>query len=167
MQRLILLRHGKAESATASGDDFERGLTDRGKRDAALMGRVLADRHLAPDLALISSARRARETWDEAAQAFPAARAKAQRGLYLATVEALEQAVAAARDEAGVLMIVGHNPGLHEFALGHSADAPAPVRLRIMEAYPTAAAAVFSVEAGGALVLRDLIHPRDHGGGVL
>jgi phosphohistidine phosphatase len=167
MQRLILLRHGKAESATASGDDFARGLTDRGKRDAALMGRVLADRHLAPDLALVSAARRAQETWDEAAQSFPAARVRAERGLYLASVDALEQAVAAARDEAGVLMIVGHNPGLHEFALSRSAASPAAVRLRIMEAFPTAAAAVFSVEPNGALTLQEMIHPRDHGGGVL
>ena len=41
MQLLILLRHGKAESASSSGDDFERALTDRGRRDSALMGRVL------------------------------------------------------------------------------------------------------------------------------
>ena len=40
LQRLILLRHGKAESMSDLGGDAERGLTDRGRRDSALMGRV-------------------------------------------------------------------------------------------------------------------------------
>ena len=74
LQRLILLRHGKAESVAESGGDFERGLTERGRRDAALIGRVLADAGITPDLALVSAARRARETWDEASPAFPHAR---------------------------------------------------------------------------------------------
>ena len=62
MQRLILLRHGKADSVSALGGDLERGLTDRGRRDAALMGRVLADAGFTPDLVLVSSARRTCET---------------------------------------------------------------------------------------------------------
>ena len=41
-------------SVSALGGDLERGLTDRGRRDAALMGRVLADAGYAPDLVLIS-----------------------------------------------------------------------------------------------------------------
>ena len=167
MQRLILLRHGKAESASSSGDDAERGLTDRGRRDSALMGRVLADLRLAPDLALVSTARRAQETWAEAAFAFPAARALTQRPLYLASLQQLELAVAAARDEAQVLLIVGHNPGLHEFALAHLRAPPSPARTRMGEGFPTAAAAVFTVAGDGVLDFDTLLLPRDHGGGVL
>jgi len=167
MQRLILLRHGKAESASSSGDDFERALTDRGRRDSALMGRVLADMGLAPDIALVSTARRAQETWAEAAFAFPAARAQAQRPLYLASLQQLEQSVAAARDEAATLLLVGHNPGLHEFALAHARGSTSPARNRLIEGFPTAAAAVFSVAGDGDLVFDTLLLPRDHGGGVL
>ncbi len=167
MQRLILLRHGKAESASSSGDDFERALTDRGRRDSALMGRVLSDMGLTPDMALVSTARRAQETWAEAAFAFPAARAQALRPLYLASLRQLEQAVAAARDEVAVLLIVGHNPGLHEFALAHLRGPASPARTRMVESFPTAAAAVFSVAADGELDFDTLLLPRDHGGGVL
>jgi phosphohistidine phosphatase len=166
MQRLILLRHGKAESASSSGDDAERGLTDRGKRDSALMGRVLADMRLTPDLALVSTARRARETWAEAAFTFPGARVQAQRGLYLASPQYLEQTVAAARDQASILLIVGHNPGLHEFSLAHLGPT-SPAEMRMLESFPTAAAAVFSVSAGGVISFETLLLPRDHGGGVL
>ena len=97
MQRLILLRHGKAESASSSGEDFERALTDRGRRDSALMGRVLSDRGLTPDLALVSTARRARETWAEAAFAFPAARVQSLRPLYLASAQQIDQSIAGLR----------------------------------------------------------------------
>ena len=38
MERLILLRHAKAEVDAASGRDFDRALTERGRRDAALDG---------------------------------------------------------------------------------------------------------------------------------
>ena len=167
MQRLILLRHGKAESASSSGDDFERTLTDRGRRDSALMGRVLADMGLSPDVALVSTATRAQETWAEAAFAFPAARTQAHRSLYLASLQQLEQAVAASRDEARVLLLVGHNPGLHEFAIAHLRGPASAVRARVIDGFPTAAAAVFSVAADGELDFDTLLLPRDHGGGVL
>ena len=62
MERLILMRHGKAERHAASGGDFERALAESGRADAAVMGRVLAGLGLTPDLMLVSSARRTRET---------------------------------------------------------------------------------------------------------
>jgi phosphohistidine phosphatase len=117
MQRLILLRHGKAESVAASGGDFERGLTERGRRDAALIGRVLAAAGMTPDLALVSAARRARETWEQTAPAFPHARCESSRLLYLASSEQLAQLAAGATEPVNSLIIVGHNPGLHDFAL--------------------------------------------------
>jgi phosphohistidine phosphatase len=87
MQRLILLRHGKAESVSDLGGDAERGLTDRGRRDSALMGRVLSQAGVKPDLVLVSDARRTRETWEEVSAAFPSAEAEFDPGLYLASAE--------------------------------------------------------------------------------
>ena len=166
MQRLILLRHGKAESVSTLGGDLERGLTDRGRRDAALMGRVLAENGFAPDLALVSSARRACETWEEAAPAFPTAVVEFSRGLYLASREHLMHTIDATGDTADCLLIVGHNPGLHELALGYAS----PQQIDdtgMLDSFPTSAAAVFARGRLGEWTLERMMVPRDHGGGVL
>ena len=166
MQRLILLRHGKADSVSGTGGDLERGLTDRGRRDAALMGRVLADAGFAPDLVMVSSARRTRETWDELEPAFPAAKVEFSRGLYLATAQHLAHSVDASGDEAGCLMIVGHNPGLHELAIAR-AGAAALDDSGVLDSFPTSAAAVFAKTPNGGWSLERVMVPRDHGGGAL
>jgi phosphohistidine phosphatase len=166
MQRLILLRHGKADSVSAQGGDLERGLTDRGRRDAALMGRVLADAGFSPDLVLVSSARRACETWEEVAPAFPGAKVEYSRGLYLASRDHLNHAVEANGDSADCLMIVGHNPGLHELAIA-CAGAAALDDGGMLDSFPTSAAAVFSKTGDDGWSLERMMIPRDHGGGVL
>jgi phosphohistidine phosphatase SixA len=59
-------------------------------------------------------------------------------------------------------MIVGHNPGLHEFALDLARQAH--VREAKLESFPTAAAVVFRID-DGAVAMEGLYLPRDHGGG--
>ena len=59
-RQLILLRHAKAANAEAGMDDFARPLAERGLKDVAVVGRLLASHGLAPDLALVSPARRTR-----------------------------------------------------------------------------------------------------------
>ena len=59
MDRLILLRHGKAEPDAASGQDFDRALTERGRRDTLIVAKALAEAGFAPDLVLVSTAVRA------------------------------------------------------------------------------------------------------------
>jgi phosphohistidine phosphatase len=166
MDRLILMRHGKAEQHAASGGDFERALAPRGQNDAALMGKVLAKAGLSPDLALVSSARRTRETWDAAAPAFPKARAETLRDLYHAEAQ---DVLAAIRDEApdsGTVMVVGHNPGLHELALrlalGGPVDSARLAQLR--GKFPTATVAVFSIDLDGAPTLSHLFYASENGG---
>jgi len=73
MRRLILFRHAKTEARSPSGDDASRRLTERGRDEAALMGRVLAEAGFLPDLALVSPAVRARETWEALAASLPKA----------------------------------------------------------------------------------------------
>jgi phosphohistidine phosphatase len=166
MARLILLRHGKTESVSATGADFERGLTDRGRRDAALMGQVLSQAGVTPDLVLVSAARRAQETWDEAAPSFPAARAQTVRALYLASPEQLAAQAAAAAPGVSV-MLVGHNPGIQEYALQLLAATPgAPDATLVgLDNFPTAAAAVFRLDDAGKAHFERLFLPREHGGG--
>ena len=165
MQRLILLRHGKAESVAATGGDFERGLTERGRRDAMLIGRALAEAGVIPDLAIVSAARRARETWEEAAPAFPYARCETSRMLYLATSEQLAQTALNATEPVNCLILVGHNPGMHDFAVSLFGGAAPAAGTPLASGFPTAAAAVFRIDASGAGAFERLFLPRDHGGG--
>jgi phosphohistidine phosphatase len=166
MQRLILLRHGKADSVSGTGGDLERGLTDRGRRDAALIGRVLADQGFTPDLVLVSSARRTRETWEELASAFPGAKVEFTQDLYLASSNHLARVAEASAKNTECLMIVGHNPGLHELAIA-CAGAAALDDSGVLDSFPTSAAAVFSKSETGGWLLERVMVPRDHGGGAL
>jgi phosphohistidine phosphatase len=166
MDRLILMRHGKAEQHAASGGDFERALAPRGQNDAALMGKMLAQAGLAPDLALVSSARRTRETWEAVAPAFAVARAEFRRDLYHAEAQ---DVLAAIRDDApdrGTVMVVGHNPGLHELALRLAMGGPAdPAQLaRLRGKFPTSTVAVFTIDADGAPTLNHLFYASENGG---
>jgi len=160
LERLILIRHGKAEAHAASGDDFDRVLTERGRVEARETGRRLAEAGFAPELALVSSAARASQTWDEASTAFPGARVERLKLLY--HVSAPDLLKAAREADAGAVALVGHNPGMHvlafELACRGQAD-PATVR-RLREGFPTAGAAVFRFENGKPLC-EALIAPKD------
>lgn len=161
MRHLILLRHGKTESVSATGGDFDRRLTERGRLDSALIGRLLADAGLRPDIALVSAARRAQETWDALAPTFPKAHVETVRQLYLAAPEQIAAAIDQVAEPLSML-VVGHNPGLHEYALELTQRAGA--REPRLDGFPTAAAAVFRLD-GAAVALENLYLPREHGGG--
>src|ERR1700733_14410872 len=118
MKRLGLFRHAKAEARSAGGDDFDRALTARGLSDAGLVGRLIAERGFAPDLALVSSARRAKETWDAARVAFPGAIVEICDDLYNARAEEIAAEVERFAATAETVMVIGHNPGLQELAVG-------------------------------------------------
>ena len=166
MDRLILMRHGKAEPHAASGGDFERALAPRGQNDSALMGKVLAKAGLTPDLALISSARRTRETWEAAAPAFPDARSELRRDLYHAEAQEVLSAIREEAPDGGTVMVVGHNPGLHELALRLAMGGPAdPAKLaQLRGKFPTATVAVFSIAPDGAPTLSHLFYASENGG---
>ena len=82
MDRLILLRHAKAESEASSGDDFDRPLAARGRREAQAVGVQLAALGLKPDIALVSPALRTRETWELVEEAVPGAEVRFDPALY-------------------------------------------------------------------------------------
>lgn len=149
MRRLILLRHGQAERAAESEVDFERALTPGGREDARRMGRWLAERVGSIDLALVSPAVRARQTWEEAAAALPETTVEHPPAFYAADpAEMLRRAEAA---EADTVAIVAHNPGLHVLALQllQATAAPHDVRAALSSEFPPAAAIVFAREAAG------------------
>src|SRR5260370_25100563 len=70
MRRLILLRHAKSDWTGIGLKDQDRGLASRGRDSAPLVGAYMAHHALIPDLALVSTATRARDTWGLIAEAF-------------------------------------------------------------------------------------------------
>lgn len=163
MQRLILMRHAEAERASSSGDDRDRVLSARGRTDATQMGRTLSAKGLRPDLALVSAAARTRQTWDLAHEAFGDVDLREQGALYNAGAETLRRAVEAVEEEAGCLMLVAHNPGIHQLAVEYlieSAASPA-VLDRMSGGFPTGACAVFTVDVAGRCTFEAFLQPRD------
>ena len=116
MRRLILFRHGKAVPHD-SAPDFERGLTARGDRESEAAGVRLAADHVVPDLVLVSSSIRTRETWAAASRAFPKLAVRFERQLYLAAADALLRRIRSVEDGVMTLMVIGHNPTLHDLAM--------------------------------------------------
>ena len=121
MPRLLLLRHGKSAWPDVV-DDLERPLTKRGREASRRMGRYLADERLVPDLALVSPARRTQETWSLVNDPLGNAPMRSEPRIYEAPPDRLLGVVKGVDPEVGMLLIVGHNPGLQELArllLGH------------------------------------------------
>jgi phosphohistidine phosphatase len=163
MNRLILFRHGQSERHASSGEDFDRRLTVRGCEDSHLMGKVAAEAALIPDLVLVSSAQRAKETWDAARSAFPDAAVEIRPELYHADQKDLLRI--ARKSGAGSVMLVAHNPGLHALTLTLLAQAGATaLEARAREDFATAAICAFAFDEDQVTAL-GLYSPRDHGGG--
>jgi phosphohistidine phosphatase len=120
-----------------------------------------------PDLALVSAAQRTRETWAEAATALPSPDVRHDRSLYHATSGVLRKAVEAVEDDFETVVLVGHNPDLHQFAveLLVQGAASGAVLDRVKGKFPTAAAIVFDVDLAGRPTYGGLYIPKDFGGG--
>nr|WP_246495473.1 histidine phosphatase family protein [Ameyamaea chiangmaiensis] len=139
------MRHATARDARPGEQDADRPLTLGGVEQARAVGAWIARQHILPTLVLCSPARRTRETLagldlpSSVPVAFPPA-------LYNAHDDALARELAAREDVMGPVLLIGHNPSIHSFALGlalRSADALAAEAA--VRAYPPATLAVFSI----------------------
>jgi phosphohistidine phosphatase len=146
MKRLILFRHAK--SAYPPGvDDHERPLDARGRRDAPRMGAYLAAEQLLPDLVLVSSAARTRETFALAAPALGPLESREEPRIYEAPAERLLGVVRETPDAVRTLMLVGHNPGLEDLARTLIGFGDRYAFARLQQKYPTAGVAVIDLDA--------------------
>lgn len=169
MRTLLLLRHAKSSWDDADLDDFDRPLAGRGRRAAPRLGRFIQSKPGAPDLALVSAAARARQTWElVAAELAPAPPAKILRSLYLATPSRLLAAVRRVSDDTSRLLLVGHNPGMETLAAELCGDGKRAALAAMAAKYPTAALAEirFDVDrwkevAPGTGRLRRFTRPKD------
>jgi phosphohistidine phosphatase len=138
MRRLLLLRHAKAERSEPGTKDHSRVLIDRGRKDAVKIGAYMAGHALVPDRVVLSPAARTQETWKYAAAAFhPAPAAMTAERLYEATPHVILAVVKDIPASAHTLLVVGHNPGLHELALMLIATGDIDTRERLREKLPT------------------------------
>jgi phosphohistidine phosphatase len=148
MRRLMLLRHAKTENDAASGRDQDRRLDDRGRIDAAEIGGWIGRHPPFPDSVLVSPAIRAHQTWEIAWEAMkgtvPLPQVELLPELYGADVSQLLQVIrVASTGDPQRLMIVGHNPGMHELALALSGSGDATGRKALADNLPTSGFAVF------------------------
>ncbi|MEU2153420.1 histidine phosphatase family protein [Streptomyces sp. NPDC019396] len=159
-RRIVLLRHAKADWPEVS--DHERPLAERGRMDAPIAGRKLADTGIAFGLALCSTAARTRETWKLAVHELPhRPRTVYEERMYEASLGDLIALLNETPDDIDDLLLIGHNPGMHALAdaLAGTAEGDALARMN-RGGFPTAAFAVIgfsgswkSVEHGvGTLV---------------
>jgi phosphohistidine phosphatase len=145
MFRLMLLRHAKTERAAPGERDRDRKLMKRGRADAPLVGAYMVQHHLTPDLALVSPATRAQETWALVAGAFAQPRRYASEDrIYNATAEMLLAVIGGAR-KAETLLLVGHNPGLHDLAVRMIASGDVNMREQLKEKLPTSGLVVIDL----------------------
>ena len=128
MKTLLVLRHAKSSWNEPALDDHERPLNKRGRRDAPRMGELVREYGLIPDVVLSSDAVRARLTAEAVAEAARyAGEILLDPRLYLASPADILSLLPAVPENAGTVMIVGHNPGLEklvEHLTGERQDMP-------------------------------------------
>lgn len=109
---LVLVRHSAAES-TSSSSDLERELTDRGWEDAREAGRWLRQFGIGCDEVYCSTARRAKQTCEAIYDGgCSAADIKNDARIYNATAQRLLDVVREADEDANVVLVIGHAPGI-------------------------------------------------------
>ncbi len=171
MRQLLLLRHAKSSWDDKELPDHERPLNPRGRRAAVAMKEAMENLGLAPDLVLVSTAVRTRQTlealepWSDTPLVEPVAR------LYDAPPGVLLDVLHGVKETVRSVLMIAHNPGLHELAMqlvgAHAMSFASADLRRLAEAYPSGALAEFSVpgpwgtlgEGGGRLVR--FLSPRD------
>lgn len=147
MPTLLLLRHAKSAWGDPALPDRERPLNERGRRAAPAMGRRIRAAGLQPDLVLCSTARRARETWTLLAPELASApRVLMEDGLYLCGAEAMLARLRRLNREQAVL-VVAHNPDIHELAAALAGDGPPADRRALAAKFPTGGLAVLELPA--------------------
>jgi phosphohistidine phosphatase len=166
MKRLYLLRHAKSSWKDNSLPDHDRPLARRGRRAAKAIARHMREHGIEPELVLCSTARRARETLDRVEPTLGAPTVRVEPDLYAASAPAVLERLRSVPDTVESVMVIAHNPGLHELAL--ELARPPSAASEVAAKYPTGALATLAFEASswqeldrGTAELVELVRPRD------
>ena len=115
--RLLVVRHAKADHPEGVAD-HERALTERGERDARALGSWLAEERFVPDVVVVSTAVRARRTWELAAEVLGTEvdgtdpEVHVERRVYEADADTLLAVLREVGGDAHTVALVGHEPGV-------------------------------------------------------
>ncbi len=112
MHQLLLLRHAKASRDDPRLPDRERPLTHRGLRDAATLRDTMRRLGLAPDLVLVSPARRTMQTLDALEPWDDTPLTETVEELYLADETRIIDVLRNVTETVRSALLVGHNPGI-------------------------------------------------------
>jgi phosphohistidine phosphatase len=117
MKSLYVVRHAKSSWADPDKSDFDRGLNERGKRDAPRMAKRLKEKDIHPDLILSSPAKRAFSTAKRIAEvlSYPKKNIKTDQKLYHASEDTILSVIHSIKDKHNTVLLFGHNPGLTDF----------------------------------------------------
>ncbi|WP_241503758.1 SixA phosphatase family protein [Ferruginivarius sediminum] len=148
MRTVYLLRHAKSSWEDPTLADHDRPLAPRGRKAAPRMGAYLRREGLVPNLVLSSTALRARQTWELVAPSLPPdIRVEFRKEIYGTDPVELLGILRTSPDDAGTVMLIGHNPALEDCA-ARLAGAGDPAALKRMASkYPTAALAEIAFDA--------------------
>lgn len=148
MRLLYLLRHAKSSWGDPGLEDRDRPLNSRGRRAARLVAEHLRAEGVSPELVLCSASLRTRQTL---AAILPTLEgeleARIEVALYSAGAEELVERLRTVPASTSSVLVIGHNPGLHELALSLAGTGRDLERLR--EHFPTGALATLAVPEPG------------------
>ncbi|HBH26054.1 MAG TPA: hypothetical protein DDX54_01425 [Rhodospirillaceae bacterium] len=149
MKHLFLLRHAHTLPAAPGQTDADRELAPGGVEAAARLGAFMRHEGCAPEVVLCSPAARTRQTLVQALGDDAAAAALYPESLYGASAGELLAAAQGADPGARSLLIVAHNPGIHDLA---RLMGPQPPPTALMAYHPgTLTAYACPVDAWAAL----------------
>jgi phosphohistidine phosphatase len=167
MRQLLLLRHAKSSWDDPRLADHARPINARGRRNAEAMAARMRELGLSPDVVLVSSARRTLQTLEAIGPLEGSPLIEPMDAIYLAAWPTLLDTLRNVRETARSVLLIGHNPGLHDLAMalagpGGMAGGGA-MAIQLAAGYPTASLTEFAVavpwrqlEAGGGRLVRFL-----------
>ena len=150
MRQLLLLRHAKSAQegirGAPEGADHTRALNAAGLLAASAMGAAMRTLGLAPDMVLVSSSSRTLQTLDALEPWAETPLIETLDALYLAPATQILSILHSVSDTVRSLMVIGHNPGMHDLALMLADGRGAPVA-RLQAGFPTCTLAEFTLAA--------------------
>jgi len=167
MRQLLLLRHAKSSWDDKASPDRDRPLNERGEAAAARMASAMHTLGLEPDMILVSPARRTMQTMEALEPWDDSPLVEQIESLYLADVPQLLAALHSVAETVRSVLLIGHNPGLHDLAvlLAGLHDRPPGAtstagERALADGFPTGTLAEFTIagswwelrEGGGKLV---------------
>ncbi len=146
-RHLHLLRHAKSSWDHPGLADHDRPLAPRGRRAAAALAEHVPDLTAPPELVLCSSATRTTETLERIRPGLPdGVEIVVDPGVYHAWTGDLLERLRALPPERRSVMVIGHNPGLHDLACTLVGPGDPALLERLFDKYPTGALASLSLD---------------------